>query len=93
MAKMHDAMHALADRRTHQRPGVHRIVAMEVVSGIGDGVFWVGLAAVLLHRDAGAEGFTIAALARLASMRAELGAVKVSARGVRAGRVMASFCP
>jgi predicted MFS family arabinose efflux permease len=38
---------------------------MEVVSGIGDGVFWVGLAAVLLHRDAGAEGFTIAALARL----------------------------
>ncbi|MEI7548179.1 MAG: MFS transporter, partial [Actinomycetota bacterium] len=38
---------------------------MEVVSGIGDGVFWVGLAAVLLERHSGAQAFALAALARL----------------------------
>jgi hypothetical protein len=38
---------------------------MEVVSGLGDGVFWVGLAAVLLDRHADAAGFALAAFARL----------------------------
>ena len=38
---------------------------MEVVSGLGDGVFWVGLTAVLLERGFGAAGFGIAAIARL----------------------------
>jgi len=38
---------------------------MEVVSGLGDGVFWVGLTAVLLERGLGAAGFGIAAVARL----------------------------
>jgi hypothetical protein len=47
------------------RRGVRSIVAMEVVSGVGDGVFWVGLAVVLLERGAGAAGFALAALARL----------------------------
>lgn len=47
------------------RAGVRRVVAMEVVSGLGDGVFWVGLAAVLIGRNSGAQAFTLAALARL----------------------------
>ena len=38
---------------------------MEVVSGIGDGVFWVGFAVVLFQRGMGAEGFALAAFARL----------------------------
>jgi MFS family permease len=38
---------------------------MEVVSGLGDGVFWVGLAAILLARGVGAQGFAVAAVARL----------------------------
>lgn len=38
---------------------------MEVVSGVGDGVFWVGLIAVLLDRGVGVEGFAVAALVRL----------------------------
>ena len=38
---------------------------MEVVSGLGDGVFRVGLTAVLLDRGLGAAGFGIAAAARL----------------------------
>lgn len=49
---------------THRR-GVWRIAAMEVVSGVGDGVFWVGLIAVLLDMGVGVEGFALAALVRL----------------------------
>ena len=44
---------------------MYRIVVMEVVSGLGDGVFWVGLAAILLARGVGAQGFAVAAVARL----------------------------
>lgn len=44
---------------------LQRVVGMEVVSGLGDGVFWVGLASMLLRRGVGAEGFALAALARL----------------------------
>jgi hypothetical protein len=39
---------------------VRRIVGMEMVSGLGDGIFWVGLAAVLIDRGAGAAGFALA---------------------------------
>ena len=49
----------------HRRIGVRRLVGMEVVSGLGDGVFWVGLAAVLLDGHADAAGFALAAFARL----------------------------
>ena len=52
-------------RNVWNRLGVRRVVAMEVVSGLGDGVFWVGLTAVLLERGLGAAGFGIAAIARL----------------------------
>ncbi len=45
--------------------GIRRVIAMEVVSGLGDGVFWVGLTAVLLDRGLGAAGFGVAAIARL----------------------------
>ncbi len=38
---------------------------MEIVSGLGDGVFWVGLAAILLSQGVGARGFAVAAVARL----------------------------
>jgi MFS family permease len=38
---------------------------MEIVSGVGDGMFWVGLTAMLLARNVGPAGFTLAALARL----------------------------
>jgi MFS family permease len=38
---------------------------MEVVSGVGDGVFWVGLVAIMLERNVGAVGFALAAAARL----------------------------
>ncbi len=55
------------------RGGVRRILAMEVVSGAGDGVFWVGLVAALLDRGAGAGAFAVAALVRLGP-RALLGA-------------------
>jgi MFS family permease len=51
----------VADRRA----GVRRLLAMEIVSGIGDGVFWVGLVALLFDRGVGAEGFAAAALVRL----------------------------
>jgi CRP-like cAMP-binding protein/predicted MFS family arabinose efflux permease len=44
---------------------VRRIVGMEVVSGLGDGVFWVGLIAILVGDDVGARGFAVAALVRL----------------------------
>ena len=39
---------------------------MEVVSGLGDGVFWVGLIALLLDRGVGVRGFAVAAVVRLA---------------------------
>ena len=51
--------------REKRAPGVGRIVGMEVVSGLGDGVFWVGLIALLLDRGVGVEGFAVAALVRL----------------------------
>jgi predicted MFS family arabinose efflux permease len=38
---------------------------MEAVSGLCAGVFWVGLVALLVDRGAGAEGFALAAIARL----------------------------
>lgn len=47
---------------------------MEIVSGAGDGVFWVGLVAVMLDDHVGAAGFAAAVLARLAP-RALLSAV------------------
>ena len=50
---------------TRHRPSVRRIVVMEIVSGLGDGVFWVGLAAILLSQGVGAQGFAVAAVARL----------------------------
>lgn len=59
-------MEALVDvRERTETTGVRRVIAMEVVSGLGDGVFWVGLTAVLLERGLGAAGFGIAAVARL----------------------------
>jgi len=64
-ARITPVMHEVDRGRTTARTGVRRIVAMEVVSGIGDGVFWVGLAAVLIDRNSGAQAFTLAALARL----------------------------
>ena len=51
--------------RTVHRPGVLRIAGMEIVSGLGDGVFWVGLIAVLLDRGIGVGGFAVAAVVRL----------------------------
>ena len=39
---------------------------MEVVSGLGDGAFWIGLAAVLIDRGVGPGGLAVAVLARLA---------------------------
>ena len=54
-----------ADKKPPHSAALRRIVGMEVVSGLGDGVFWVGLAAMLLQRGVGAEGFALAALARL----------------------------
>lgn len=63
-------------------PGVRRLIAMELVSGIGDGVFWVGLTAVLLERDVGAEGFALAVLARLGPR-----ALMSSPAGILADRV------
>jgi MFS family permease len=46
---------------------------MEVVSGVGDGVFWVGLVAILFDLGAGASGFAAAVVVRLGP-RALLGA-------------------
>lgn len=39
---------------------------MEIVSGLGDGVFWVALVVYLLDSGVGSEGFALAAIARLA---------------------------
>lgn len=55
-------MTAAASRR---RWDVRRVVAMEVVSGVGDGAFWVALVAIMLDRGVGAGGFALAALVRL----------------------------
>lgn len=38
---------------------------MEVVSGLGDGVFWVGIITLLLDEGVGVRGFAVAALVRL----------------------------
>lgn len=50
---------------------------MEIVSGAGDGVFWVGLIAVLLEAGVGAGGFAVAVVVRLAP-RALLSAAATS---------------
>ncbi|MGE0306000.1 MAG: MFS transporter [Acidimicrobiia bacterium] len=52
-------------RRHHYRPGVRRILAMEIVSGVGDGAFWVALTSALLDRGAGPGVLALAAVARL----------------------------
>ena len=64
------------------RPAVWRIAGMEVVSGIGDGVFWVGLIALLLDLGVGVEGFAVAALVRLGPR-----AILSATAGVLADRV------
>ena len=46
-------------------PGLRPILGMEIVSGIGDGVFWIGFADILIGRGVGAQGFALAVLARL----------------------------
>lgn len=51
------------DRATARRD-VRSILGMEFASGIGDGVFWVGLAAYLIDDGAGPAGFALAAAAR-----------------------------
>ena len=48
-----------------RRSAVRRIVTMEVVSGLGDGVFWVGFVALLFRLDVGAVGFGVAVAVRL----------------------------
>ena len=55
---------------------------MEVVSGIGDGVFWVGPIALLLDLGVGVEGFAVAALVRLGPR-----AILSATAGVLADRV------
>jgi MFS family permease len=51
--------------RSRRLPGLRPIVGMEVVSGIGDGVFWIGFADILIGRGVGAQGFALAVAARL----------------------------
>jgi MFS family permease len=71
----------MQDHSTRQRTArraLQRIVAMEVVSGLGDGLFWVALIALLVDDGAGAAGFAAAALVRLgprALLSAPAGAV------------------
>lgn len=52
-------------RRSPQRMALRRIIAMEIVSGVGDGVFWVGLVAILFRLDVGPAGFAAAVVVRL----------------------------
>lgn len=69
--------------RSHQAaPAVRRLLAMEIVSGLGDGIFWVGLVWFLIDRGTGSVGLAVAAAARLGP-RALLGA----SAGVLADRV------
>lgn len=75
-------MYGRKSTRRVYRPAVWRIAGMEVVSGIGDGVFWVGLIALLLDLGVGVEGFAVAALVRLGPR-----AILSATAGVLADRV------
>jgi predicted MFS family arabinose efflux permease len=48
-----------------RRQGVRRIVLAEACSGLGDGIFWVGLVTEMSHRGAGVGWYSLAAVARL----------------------------
>ena len=58
-------MFANGGRRSRHAAGVRRVVCAEAVSGIGDGIFWVGLLVLLFDRGVGAGGFALAAIVRL----------------------------
>ncbi len=58
-------MFANGERRSRHAAGVRRVVCAEAVSGIGDGIFWVGLLVLLFDRGVGAGGFALAAIVRL----------------------------
>jgi MFS family permease len=64
-------MSGMSNAMRHQ--GVRRIVLAEACSGLGDGIFWVGLVTELSHRGAGVWWYALAAIARLGP-RALLGA-------------------
>ncbi|HUG00133.1 MAG TPA: MFS transporter, partial [Ilumatobacter sp.] len=64
---------ALPVRSHGAAPALRRLVAMEFVSGLGDGIFWVGLVWFLIDRGTGSAGLAVAAAARLGP-RALLGA-------------------
>ncbi|MEI8240133.1 MAG: MFS transporter, partial [Actinomycetota bacterium] len=53
----------MSNAMRHQ--GVRRIVTAEACSGLGDGIFWVGLVTELAHRDSGVWWYAFAAMARL----------------------------
>jgi MFS family permease len=57
--------HRRSDERPGSRVGVRRIIAMEIVSGIGDGVFWVAFMVLLFRLGAGASGVALAVVVRL----------------------------
>jgi MFS family permease len=52
-------------RNAMRHQGVRRIVLAEACSGLGDGIFWVGLVTELSHRGAGVWWYALAAIARL----------------------------
>lgn len=56
---------SLPRRSRRAAPAVRRLVGMEIVSGLGDGIFWVGLVWFLIDRGAGPVGLAVAAAARL----------------------------
>lgn len=58
-------MFANAGRRSRHASGVRRVIYAEMVSGLGDGVFWVGILVLLFDRGVGAGGFALAVFARL----------------------------
>lgn len=58
-------MFANRGRRSRPSVGVRRVVYAEAISGVGDGIFWVGLLVLLFDRGVGAVGFALAAIVRL----------------------------
>ncbi len=58
-------MFANAEGWRRREAGVRRVVYAEAVSGLGDGIFWVGLLVLLFERGVGAGGFALAVLVRL----------------------------
>lgn len=58
-------MFANGGRRSRHAAGVRRVLYAEAVSGVGDGVFWVGLLVLLVDRGVGAGGLALAAIVRL----------------------------